>query len=425
MMKNRILLILKIAVVVLVAVIGVANFLPGHKVVEHDFKDLPSIEDPQVRRALSFLLGPPIIDGNKVEAFYNGAEIFPAMLKAISSAEKTITFEAYIYWSDNIGKQFIEALCERARHQVKVHVLVDWMGSRQLKPEYMDQLKEAGVELEMYKAPNIWNLTQMNNRTHRRILVIDGKIGFTGGVGICEDWDGNGDQPERWRDTQYRIEGPAVAYLQNAFMDNWLKLHPDVLYQENYFPELKAVGNSWAQVFKSSTNAGSESIALMFQMAIASARKSIYLSTAYFLPNEKYRAELIKARERGVQIYIIVPGPNIDTKIVQHASRKEWGELLKAGIEIYEFQPARYHNKALIIDETFVSVGSTNFDNRSFSLNDEANLNIWDSEFAKTLIQAFERDRAKSRQVTLEEWNNRPQSEKVIEVLANLLGTQL
>lgn len=422
---RKIILILEVSAVVMFATILMANFFPLHEKIHHNVVAPAPVSDAQFSRSLSSLLGPQFTNGNRIESYQNGVEIFPAMLQAIRSAQHTITFEAYIYWSDKVGQQFVEALIEKAQAGVKVHMLVDWMGSHKISDEDEARLEKAGVEFEYFRPLQFSNITRMNNRTHRRILVIDGKVGFTGGVGICEEWDGNADSPDRWRDTQYRIEGPVVADLQNAFMDSWLKLRPEVHHDWRYFPELKTAGKSYAQIFKSSPEAGSENVRIMYQMAIAAAQKNIKLASAYFLPDKAARRELLEARKRGVDIEIIMPGPYGDAPMVKHASRAEWGELLRAGIKLYEYQPARYHRKVMIVDNLFVSVGPTNFDNRSFRLNHEDNLNVLDAEFAQTELEQFVKDRSDSRLVSIEQWEERSWMKRTKEKLSSLIKEQL
>lgn len=371
------------------------------------------------------LLGPAILGGNKVTALLNGDEIFPAMLEAIRSAQKTITFETYIYWSGTIGDEFAKALAERAKAGVKVHVLLDWVGSGKAKKEYIDEMKAAGVESKKYHPLRWYNFRRVNNRTHRKILVVDGKVGFTGGVGIADKWSGHAQDPEHWRDSHFRLEGPAVAQMQAAFMDNWIKTQSRVLHGEEYFPALVAAGPSSAQVFKSSPGEGSESVRLMYLLSIASARHRLLIANSYFVPDDLSVATIADARKRGVDVEIIVPGTKIDSELSRKASRSRWGDLLKAGIEIYEYQPTMYHCKVMVVDGLWVSVGSTNFDNRSFRLNDEENLNVYDADFAREQTKDFEEDRKKWHRVTLEEWKHRPLSEKILEHAAGLLRSQL
>jgi cardiolipin synthase len=371
------------------------------------------------------LLGPAIVPGNRVTALQNGDEIFPAMLEAIRGAHASINFETYIYWSGEVGQEFSDALCERAQAGVKVHVLLDWLGANKIDEKYLLAMKAAGVEVERFH-PLLWyNLSRLNNRTHRKLLVVDGRIGFTGGVGIADTWSGNGSAKDHWRDSHYKIEGPAVAQMQAAFGDNWMKTHAAVLFGDAYYPELAQVGHSLAQVFKSSRDEGSESVRLMYLLSIASATKSIRLQAAYFVPDDMAVETLVAARKRGVKIEIIMPGPQTDSEIVQGASRSRWAPLLDAGVLIYEYQPSLYHCKVLIVDDLWVSVGSTNFDNRSFRLNDEANLNIYDAVFAAEQVTAFERDKSVSRLMTPADFKNRSTPRKLFDGVAGILRQQL
>jgi cardiolipin synthase len=415
---------LAITVTLSVTVI-VLNLSSGERKIDHRIAHLYAVGDPQFLRAMGNLLGPPLIGGNSVVELLNGDEIFPAMLSAVRAATRTITFETYIYWSGRIGAEFSEALCERARAGVKVHALLDWVGSGKMERAYLERMKEAGVQVERYHPLRWYNLARMNNRTHRKLLVVDGRIGFTGGVGIGDAWLGHAEDADHWRDSHYRLEGPAVAQMQAAFLDNWLKTQAEVLHGENYFPRLVNSGPSWAQVFKSSSREGSESVRMMYLLSIAAARQRILLSAAYFVPDDLTVQMLVEARRRGVEVQIIVPGPLFDAEITRKASRSRWGALLQAGVQIFEYQPTMYHCKVLIADDFWVSVGSTNFDNRSFRLNDEANLNVLDRDLATQMSATFEEDKARSRRVTLEQWRNRPMNEKVLERLSGLLRSQL
>jgi cardiolipin synthase len=409
----------------LLAVFLVLNFLPNEKQIEQQLARKYDLEDPQFRRSLGVLLGPPIVDGNQVEVLRNGDQIFPSMLAAIRSAQRTITFETYIYWSGTIGKEFSDALIERARAGVKVHLMLDFIGSMKMDQASMDAMKAAGVELERYHKPVWWKLARLNNRTHRKLLVVDGKVGFTGGVGIADKWRGMAQDPDHWRDTHFRVEGPVVGQIQAVFTDNWTKATGAVLDGEAYFPALAARGDQAAQMFSSSQSGGSESMHLMYLMAITAARHSIQLSNAYFVPDELAVKALVAAARRGVDIRIITPGSVIDSEVVRAASRERWGELLRAGIRIAEYQPTMFHVKALVVDNLLVSVGSTNFDNRSFSLNDEANLNVLDRAFATSQAEVFAKDWRNAKPVSLQAWEARPWSTKLMGKLASLIDSQL
>lgn len=422
--KMLLAILLTLLVTVFLTVL-VLNLRAGEKQIRYQLTHRFSVEDPQFLRSMGQLLGPGILPGNRVTALQNGDQIFPAMLEAIRSARETITFETYIYWSGEIGKKFSAALSERARAGVKVHVMLDWAGSETIEAKYLEELKTAGVEVELYHPLRWYNLARLNNRTHRKLLVVDGRIGFTGGVGIADQWQGQAESKDNWRDSHYQIEGPAVAQIQAAFTDNWIKTRSEILLGSNYFPELKPVGDSLAQGFKSSVGGGSDSVRLMYLLSIASAIKSIRLQAAYFVPDELAIETFVSARKRGVKIEIIVPGPVMDSKVVQRASRSLWGALLDAGVEIYEYQPTMYHCKVLIVDDIFVSVGSTNFDDRSFRLNDEANLNIYDATFAGEQVKVFAQDQEKSRLMTRAEFKNRSAVGKLFDSLAGMFRRQL
>ena len=401
------------------------NFTAGEKKVQQQLPRLYSTASPDFERALGSLLGPGIVGGNAVTELLNGDQIFPPMLAAIQGAKKSITFETYIYWSGDIGKQFADALSERARTGVRVHVLLDWVGSAKMDESYLTEMKEAGVQIEKFHKPHWYNLARLNNRTHRKLLVVDGQVGFTGGVGIAPQWMGNAQDPDHWRDSHYLVRGPVVAQMQATFLDNWLKVTGKVLHGALYFPPIAPAGAQKAQMFSSSPSSGSESMQLMYHLAITAAERSIDLSVAYFVPDELTQKHLMDALARGVRVRFITPGEHTDTDTVKAASRATWGPLLQAGAQIYEYQPTMYHCKVMIVDQLLVSVGSTNFDNRSFRLNDEANLNVYDAAFAKRQTEVFEDDLKRSRRVTYEEWLNRPLREKAHEKLTGWLRSQL
>ncbi|MBQ5947818.1 cardiolipin synthase [Massilia sp. ST3] len=401
------------------------NFMPSEKQIERQLTRQYDTHDPQFRRSLGVLLGPPILEGNKVEVLVNGDQIFPAMLEAIRSAKETITFETYIYWSEEIGREFSDALAERARAGVKVHLMLDFMGSIKMEDSLLQEMKDAGVNVQRYHKPVWWKLARLNNRTHRKLLVIDGKIGFTGGVGIADQWRGNAEDKEHWRDNHYRVEGPAVGQIQAVFIDNWVKATGMVLDGPEYFPALEPKGGMPAQMFSSSPTGGSESMHLMYLMAITAARKTIDLSAAYFVPDDLTIRTLIAAAKRGVRVRLITPGKIIDSDLVKAASRERWPELLAAGVQISEYDPTMFHVKSLVVDSLLVSVGSTNFDNRSFSINDEANLNVMDEEFARRHIEIFEADWVRATPVSQHKFAKRPWYQRVATWAVSLIGKQL
>jgi cardiolipin synthase len=374
---------------------------------------------------MGLLLGPPVVSGNRFEMLLNGDRIFPSMLEGIHSARKTITFETFIYWSGEIGEQIAHALADKAREGVAVHILLDWVGSSKMDRRYLEILRDAGAAVIQYHKPHWTGLGRMNDRTHRKLLVIDGQIGFTGGVGIAPEWTGHAQDEKHWRDTHFRVAGPVVGHMQAVFMDNWVKATGNVLHGPDYFPHVDPQGDGLAHMFSSSPSGGSDDMQLMYLMAITAATHSIHLASAYFVPDKLTINAIVEAAKRGVKVQIITPGKRIDTHTVREASRACWGDLLKAGVEIFEYQPTMFHCKLLVVDEYLVSVGSTNFDSRSFKLNDEANLNIYDRDFARQQTATFADDIRKSQRITLEAWMHRPLSEKLIEKFVWMLDTQL
>jgi cardiolipin synthase len=294
-----------------------------------------------------------------------------------------------------------------------------------MEARYLEEMKAAGIQVERYHQPHWTNLQRINNRTHRKLLVVDGHIGFTGGVGIADEWSGHAQDENHWRDTHYRIEGPAVAQMQAAFVDNWTKVSGVVLHGADYFPPIAEAGDVPAQVFMSSVEGGAESMHLMYLLSIAASRRTIDLSMAYFVPDELASQAIVAALKRGVRVRIIVPGKNSDVALVRSASRSTWGPFLQAGARIYEYQPTMFHCKVLVVDGQWVSVGSTNFDTRSFRLNDEANLNVLDRDFAQRQVADFENDLKRTRRVTYEDWANRPWTAKVSDHFLSLVNEQI
>jgi cardiolipin synthase A/B len=413
------------AAVTLLIVFLASNFQTPEAKVEHRVKHLYAIRDPIFKREMSALLGPAIVPGNQIQALQNGDEIFPSMLSAIQGAQHTIDFETYIYWSGRFGTEFARVLTERARSGVKVHVMLDWLGSAKMDPALLDEMKAGGVEVERYHAVHWYSLGKLNNRTHRKVLIVDGTVGFTGGVGIADEWGGHAQDPDHWRDSHFRVEGPVVAQLQAAFLDNWIKTTGRVLHGDDYFPPVDAKGTYDMQMFMSSPSGGSASMRLMYLTAITAAESSIDIEAAYFVPDPLMTGELIKARRRGVRIRILLPDKYIDSETVKVASKRAWGPLLESGAEIYEYDPTMLHCKMLIFDRLMVSVGSTNFDMRSFELNDEASLNVYSDVFAGEMTDVFEKDMASANRYSLDQWQHRPWLQKIAERILIPIRSQL
>jgi len=417
-----------IVLTMLVTIVGVAvamNFAIPEKRLEHKVEHRYAIADAQFRREMGVLLGPAIQSGNRVTDLENGDEIFPAMLEAIAAAQHTITFETYIYWSGDIGKRFADALSERAKAGVEVAVTIDAVGGSDIDAGLIPQMRAAGIQVELYRPLRWYTVSRLNNRTHRKLLVIDGKVGFTGGVGIGTPWEGHAQDPDHWRDIHFRIEGPVVAQMQAAFNDNWIKTTGRILHGGTFFPGIEPAGPMDANMFMSSPAGGSESMHLMYLTVIAAATQRIDLAAAYFIPDALMLEALLAARQRGVQLRFLMPGENTDSGAVRLASKADWGPLLQAGAQIYEYDPTMLHNKLLIADGELVSVGSTNFDQRSFELNDEATLNVYDRSFAAHMTQVFEDDLKRAHPYTLEMWRNRSFSERVAEKLIRPIKSQL
>lgn len=409
----------------LLVTIVVLNFRKPEKEPHHRVERSYSIRDPQFKREMGVLLGPAIVGGNQIEVLQNGDEIFPAMLAAIRAAHHTITFETYIYWSGSIGAQFAQALIERAQAGVRVHLMLDWVGCDKISAELIGSMKRGGVEVERYHPVRWYTLGRLNNRTHRKVLIVDGAVSFTGGVGIADQWLGHAQDSAHWRDMHFKVSGPVASQMQAAFLDNWIKTTGHVLHGDHYFPPITPNGELDMQMFISSPEGGSDSMRLMYLTAITAAERSIDIEAAYFVPDRLMIRELLAARKRGVRLRVIVPGVHIDAQTVGIASKHEWGPLLENGVLIFTYQPTMLHCKMLIFDEYMVSVGSTNFDMRSFELNDEASLNVYDAQFAREMTQVFERDLERSTLYTREHWQERPLRERLEEIVITPIRSQL
>src|SRR5256885_12909247 len=296
--------------------------------------------------------------------------------------------------------QFTDALVEASGRGVKVNAVLDARGTSKMGRENAERLRSAGVNVVKYHSGFWPDPRRYNNRTHRKLLISDGKVAFIGGAGVADLWAGNADSTKHWRDNHYKVTGPVVAQLQGSFMSNWLKTRGKVLHGDDYFPPLQSAGSAQAQAIRS--GAHYENLDLMYLLAIASAQKTLRIENPYFLPDDLVRKELIEAAKRGVKVEIVVPGKKIDQKLVRLASRRQWPELVRAGVRIFEYQPTMVHVKLMIVDDIFVSVGSGNFDNRSIRLNDEANLDVLDHNFAAQQTHLFETDKRRSHQVTLD-----------------------
>jgi cardiolipin synthase A/B len=400
------------------------NLQPDRRELRDPVPPVVTTSDPAFLRTIAGLYGSNLIPGNTIETLVNGNEIFPAMLDAIRSAEISVNFETYVYWDGTIAQEFADALSERARAGVEVRVMVDWAGSVPMDEDLIEQMRRAGVQVVRFRPLSWYTIDRVNNRTHRKLLIVDGRIGFTGGVGIGDEWMGDARAPDEWRETHYRVTGPVVAMFQGGFNSNWVEDSGEVLLGDTHFPPLEPTGDVTAQLVISSTG-GRNYVHLMMMTVLAAAERHIRITTPYFVPDEVAKRQLIQARMRGVEVDIIVPGEHMSKEFVRLASRHFWGPLLEAGVRIHEYEPTFMHAKLLVVDEAFATVGSANYDERSFRLNDEANLNVFDAEFAREQIALFEQDLARSQQITLEMWENRPIRQRVGDWIMSFLRAQL
>jgi cardiolipin synthase len=377
-------------------------------------------------RTLEALSGGRLDRASRLAVFTNGEAFYPAELEAIRAARHSVHLEAYIFEDGKVAGELIGALTERAKAGVDVKLLLDAVGSGATPGSRFKELTEAGGQVARYHPFKWYTWPRLNNRTHRELLIVDGQLGFTGGAGIADHWRYGSEDRPRWRDMMVRVEGDAVAGLQASFAENWLEATGDVLADPKYFPLPAAGGSSIALVVSSSPTTGrSTSARLLFQTLLASAQERVYISSPYFLPDRGLRDEIARAaRERKVEVKVVVPGKWIDHRMVRRSSQRLFGELLEAGAEIYEYQPSMNHTKSLMIDGLWAVVGSSNMDTRSFSLNDEVNVAVRDAAFTKRLERDFLADLSQSRQVRHEEWKRRGLRDRVEEWIGALLERQ-
>jgi cardiolipin synthase A/B len=366
-----------------------------------------AVRDATFVGTLEAHLGAPVVGGNRVDLLLNGDEIFPTLLGTIRGARTSIDYAQY-FWADGVvAREVAEALAERARAGIRVNVLLDGVGTLHMPSEQIETLRRSGCHVEWFRPLARFSIRRHNNRNHRRILVVDGRVGITGGSGVSDKWTGNGRRDDHWRDTDVRVEGPAVAWLQAAFVENWRVATGELLGGGEYLtPPRPPAGDVRVQVVRSSPAGGSYGAYTMVLLAFASARRSILMTNPYFVLDDRMSEALVAAAQRGVRVVALTPG-KIDHALVRSASRHDFGRLLKAGVQIYEYQPALLHAKTLVIDGAWSSVGSTNLDNRSFALNDELNLAVYDAGVASRLAEVFEADLRRSKRVEYAEWADR------------------
>jgi cardiolipin synthase len=402
-----------IAAILLVAATTLMAALTPSMPAPEKLPELAPPSAPQFAATLAAHLGTPVMEGNRVDVLFNGDAIFPAKLAAIRSARERIDYAEY-FWSEGpIGAQIAEALAERCRAGVRANVLLDGVGAFGMPTEHVETMTRAGCRVETFRPLARWSLRRHNNRNHRRILLVDGRVGLTGGSGVSWKWSGNGREDEHWRDTDVRVEGPAVIGLAAAFAENWREATRELL----VFPPAPAArGDSRVQVVKSSPDEGSYGAYTLLLLAIAGARRTIYVTNPYFVPDARMAEALLEAVRRGVRVVALTPG-KIDHNVVRAASRRDLGRLLRGGVEVFEYQAALLHAKTMVVDEAWATIGSTNLDPRSFALNDELNLALYDARVARRLHEAFEEDLRHARRLDYATWADRGWRAKALETL--------
>jgi cardiolipin synthase len=382
---------------------------------------------PEINDALHMLAGlteSTVHDGNRATVYQNGA-LFPAMLADIAAAKHCIHLETFVWTKGKLATQFVDALSAQARAGVKVRVLIDTLGASGANKDELRRLTDSGAKLANYCAPRWWNWHRFNHRTHRKVLVVDGRIGYTFGHGIADQWLGNGDSPDHWRDTAIRLEGPVVHGMQCVFAQNWVEETKTLPVGPGCFPDLEASGDASAHVVSSAAGDAVSSVAMLYTVAIACARREVLIQNPYFAPNDGVVELLAMMVKRGVQVHLMLPGEQTDSPFVRRAGAHLYEALLRAGVHLYEFEPTLLHQKVVVVDGMWSHVGSTNFDARSLALNEEIGVGVLDADVAAELKQAFQEDLRHSKQLKLDEWRRRPVYLRAFDRFAYLLHDQL
>jgi cardiolipin synthase A/B len=384
-----------------------------------------SVDSDEFLATITGATGVVALPGNRVDVLNNGDEFYPAMLDAIASAKASITIEAYIYWAGEIGRRFADALAVKAREGIPVKILLDAVGSSTIGAEILETLEKGGCQLAWYNRIHWYTIGQFNHRTHRKSLIVDGRIGFTGGAGIADVWLGHAQSPQHWRDTQIRIAGPAVTPMQTGFAQNWLKTTGELLSGAVYYPEHEREGEFAVQTVMSSPESGASSVRVMHYLPIVCARRSIYIANPYFVPDQTAIDMLVEARRRGVDVRIMIAAKHNDNWLARKNSVRLYGQLLEAGITILEYNKTFLHQKTMVVDGEWVSVGTTNFDNRSFAHNEETSVCVRDSRLAACMEKTFLADMRACERIDLETWRRRGLWTKSLETVASLLEAQV
>ena len=385
----------------------------------YEFRDLPPPGTCEFSRLIETFTGASVRSGNRVQVLRNGCRTFPSMLDAIAAAESSIDLSSYIYWPGEITDQFTKALCDKARAGVEVNVVVDGYGSAKLDPGTVETFRDAGVSFEFFRPPAWYHLDKLNNRMHRRLLVVDGKVGFAGGVGIADVWTGDAQDPEHWRETHAAIEGPAVRDILGGFLENWAEA-AGVLLGPDHYPKLAGFDDGVdVHVIRSSPRSGGTATAQLFYAAIAGARERLWITTAYFAPDEALLDILCRAPARGVDVRILTNGPNVDKEVVRETGQRHYGRLLESGVRIFEYQQTMLHAKVMIADG-WANIGSSNLEHRSFGLDDELIVAFSDPALVGELAQHFKEDLSASVEFDLDRWRGRSLGKRAREAAGDL-----
>jgi cardiolipin synthase A/B len=383
-------------------------------------------DSPAFTRTAEAITGHPISEGCEIDLLVNGDRIFPAMLETIRGAETTLCLETYVYWSGDIATEIAEAVCERAAVGVECRVLVDAVGAAKMTDGLIGEMEDAGVQVCRFRPPKPYALKNLANRSHRRLLIADGRLGMTGGVGIAGEWEGDARGPGEWRDTHVRVRGPVVRGMQGAFAEHWLEATGEVLGGDRYLPELEPLPDGVpVQLVRSSSGVGDTNAEAIHYLAISSAKRSLDLCSAYFAPRPAFTKALCETAKRGVEVRVVVPGPHIDKQFVRRAGHATYGSLLESGVRIFEYQPTMLHAKTMAVDGRWAVVGTMNFDNRSFQLNDEITIGVHSDDFSAALGESFDADVASSEEIDPDRWARRGPLRRAREAAATAVRREL
>jgi len=377
------------------------------------------------RSPLEGILGIPFSARNRVDVLHNGDEIFPAMLEAIAQARQRIDFLTYVYWSGAIAQRFAQTLADQAQAGVTVNVLLDSFGAKEMSQEHIELMRAAGVNVQWFRPLAKWRLWQTDNRTHRKVLIVDGKLGFTGGVGIAQEWEGNARNPTEWRDTHFRIQGPAVYALQGAFLGNWAETGQPIHKAGDIMQMLEPQGDVWIQLIRTTASIGWSDIATLLRLLIVEAHHHLRITTAYFVPDEDTLEVLCAAATRGVTVEVMMPGPHSDARISQLAGEDEFRRLLDAGVKLWSYQKTMLHTKVITVDGLLACVGSANFNQRSMRKDDEISVVMLSREITALLDQHFTEDQTACKPIRPGDWRKRGWLQRLLESVSRLIKPQV